>query len=105
MEQRAFAQEGAKLFLTGHSLTPVKALAKELAAAGYFAEAAEVDAFDEKAIDRHLQAVVDKAGRVDISFNAISIAPAKILGAPLVDMDAEKFPPNWRSPVTRGLIS
>lgn len=50
-----------------------------------------MDAFDEKAIDQHLQAVVDKAGRVDISFNAISIAPAKILGAPLVDMDAEKF--------------
>jgi NAD(P)-dependent dehydrogenase (short-subunit alcohol dehydrogenase family) len=88
---RAFAQEGAKLFLTGHSLGPVKMLANELVAAGYPAEAAEVDALNEKAIDKHLQTVVDKAGRVDISFNAISIAPAKILGAPLVDMDVEKF--------------
>lgn len=36
----AFSQEGAKLFLTGHSLGPVKALAKELVAAGYDVEAA-----------------------------------------------------------------
>jgi NAD(P)-dependent dehydrogenase (short-subunit alcohol dehydrogenase family) len=88
---RVFAEEGARLFLTGNNLSPVKALAKELVAAGYEAEAAEVDALDEKAIDKHLQTVMDKTGRLDISFNAISVAPAKILGAPLLDMDVEKF--------------
>src|ERR1700733_907299 len=88
---RAFAEEGARLFLTGNSLSPLKALAKELVAAGYEAEAAEGDAMDEKAIDKHLQTVMDKTGRLDISFNAISVAPAKILGAPLLDMDVEKF--------------
>jgi len=88
---RAFAKEGAQLFLTGHSLAPVKALAKELLAAGHSAEAAEVDALDEKAIDKHLQNVIAKAGRVDISFNAAGIPDAKILGAPLIEMDVEKF--------------
>jgi NADP-dependent 3-hydroxy acid dehydrogenase YdfG len=65
---RAFASEGAKLFLTGRHLAPVEAVAKEVVAAGGSAEAAEVDALDEKAVDQHLQSVTDKAGRVDISF-------------------------------------
>jgi NAD(P)-dependent dehydrogenase (short-subunit alcohol dehydrogenase family) len=41
---RAFAAEGAKLFLTGRHLTPVEAVAKDVVAAGGSAEAAEVDA-------------------------------------------------------------
>src|SRR5580692_18333 len=88
---RAFAHEGAKVFLTGRKLAPVKAVARGIAAAGGSAEAAEVDALDEQAIDRHLQSVIDKAGRVDISFNAISIPPEKILGVPLIEMDVDQF--------------
>ena len=88
---QTFAEEGARLFLIGHKLAPVQALAQWLHAAGHRVRTAEVDAFDEQAIDRHLQGVMDEAGRVDISFNAISIAPAKILGAPLLDLDADKF--------------
>src|SRR5439155_8243212 len=68
---RAFASEGAKLFLTGHKLAPVEAVAKEIASAGGSAEAAAVDALDEQAVDTHLQSVIDKAGRLDISFNAV----------------------------------
>ena len=37
---------------------------------GGSAQAAELDALDEQAVDRHLQSVIDKAGHVDISFNA-----------------------------------
>ena len=88
---RAFASEGAKVFLTGHNLAPVDAVAKEIIAAGGSAEAAEVDALDEQAVDKHLQSVIDKAGRVDISFNAVGIPDAKLLGVPLVDLDAEQF--------------
>jgi hypothetical protein len=36
---------------------------------------AEVDALDEQAVDKHLQCVTDKAGRVDISFNAAHSTP------------------------------
>ena len=88
---RAFAREGAKLFLTGHRLAPVEAVARDIVTAGGVAEAAEVDAVDEQAIDRHLQSVMAKAGRIDISFNAMGNSPTKYLGPALVDMDLEQF--------------
>ena len=88
---RAFASEGAKLFLTGRTKAPVELVAKEIEAAGGTAEAAEVDALDERVLDAHLRYVVDDAGRVDISFDAIGIPNDSILGVPLVDLDLERF--------------
>src|SRR5437899_7719505 len=88
---RAFAREGAKLFLTGRHRAPVEAVAKEVDSAGGSAKAAHVDALDEQAVDRHLQSVIDEAGRVDISFNAVGIPGTKFLGVPLVDLDVERF--------------
>jgi NAD(P)-dependent dehydrogenase (short-subunit alcohol dehydrogenase family) len=87
---RAFASEGADLFLTGRSLAPVEVVAKDVVAAGGSAEAAEVDALDEQAVDEHLRSVIDKAGRVDISFNAIGLPNPKVR-APLVELDVELF--------------
>jgi NAD(P)-dependent dehydrogenase (short-subunit alcohol dehydrogenase family) len=88
---RAFALEGAKLYLTGRHLAPVEVVAKEVVAAGGSAEAAEVDALDEEAVEMHLRSVIDKAGRVDISFNAVGIPDTQILGVPLVELDVERF--------------
>ncbi len=88
---RAFAREGATVFLTGRGLKEVESVADEIRAAGGKAEAAQVDALDEAAIDKHLSDMVAKAGSVDISFNAISIPDAKILGVPLVKLDVEQF--------------
>jgi NAD(P)-dependent dehydrogenase (short-subunit alcohol dehydrogenase family) len=88
---RAFANEGAKVFLTGHHRAPVEAVAREIVSAGGKAEAGEVDALDERAVDQHLRSAIDEAGRVDISFNAVGIPNAKLLGVPLVEMDAEQF--------------
>jgi NAD(P)-dependent dehydrogenase (short-subunit alcohol dehydrogenase family) len=88
---RVFAGEGAKVFLTGRSLAPVEAVAKEIVSAGGSAEAAEVDALDERAVDRHLQSVIDRAGRVDVSFNAVGIPNAEIVGVPLVELDVDQF--------------
>ena len=88
---RAFATEGAGLFLTGRSLAPIEVVAKDIVAAGGSAQAAEVDALDEQAVDEHLHAVVRKTGRVDISFDAIGIPNDTILGVPLVDLDLQAF--------------
>ncbi len=88
---RAFARDGAKLYVTGHKFAPVKALAEDIVAAGGSAEAAEVDAVDEQAVDAHLHSVINTAGRVDVSFNAVGIPDTKILGVPLVDLDVEQF--------------
>ena len=88
---RAFAREGARLFLTGRHQASVNAVAKEIVSAGGSAEAAEVNALDEQAVDRHLQSVIDKAGRIDISFNAVGIPQTRIQGVPLVELDVEQF--------------
>ena len=88
---RAFADEGAEVFLTGHVLAPVEAVTDDIVAAGGSATAAEVDALDEQAVNGHLQSVVDQADRIDISFNAVGIPDSGILGVPLTDLDAAKF--------------
>jgi NAD(P)-dependent dehydrogenase (short-subunit alcohol dehydrogenase family) len=88
---RACAREGARVFVTGRLRAPVDALAAGIVAAGGSAEAAEVDALDEQAIDAHLQQVVDQAGRIDVSFNAVGIPDAEILGVPLTELDVERF--------------
>lgn len=88
---RAFAADGATVFLTGRELAPVEVLAKDIVAGGGSAEAAEVDALDEHAVDEHLQSVIDQAGRVDISFNAVGIPNGEIVGVPLVDLAPDRF--------------
>ena len=88
---RAFASEGANLFLTGRHLAPIRVVAKEIDSAGGSAEAADVDALDEEAVDERLQSMIKKTGRVDISFNAVGIPDTKILGVPLVELDIEQF--------------
>ena len=88
---RAFASEGARVFLTGRHLAPVDVVAEDVAAGGGSAETAEVDALDERAVGDHLRSVIDRAGRVDISFNAVGLPNAGILGVPLTDLDVEQF--------------
>src|SRR5262245_1870544 len=88
---RAFAREGAKLFLTGPHLTAVEPVAKDVNSVGGAAEAADVDALDERAVDKHLQSVIDNAGRLNISFNAVGVPNVRILGVPLAELDVEQF--------------
>jgi NAD(P)-dependent dehydrogenase (short-subunit alcohol dehydrogenase family) len=88
---RAFASEGASVFATGRLRAPIDALAEEIVSAGGSAEAAEVDALDEQAVDRHLQSVIDQTGRVDVSFNGVGLPDATILGVPLAELDAAQF--------------
>jgi NAD(P)-dependent dehydrogenase (short-subunit alcohol dehydrogenase family) len=88
---RAFAREGAKLFLSGRNLRSVEAVAADVIGRGGVAEAAEVDALDEQAVERYVGAVAEKAGTIDISFAAISIAKALPNKAPLLELSAEHF--------------
>jgi 3-oxoacyl-[acyl-carrier protein] reductase len=85
----AFAREGAKVFLAGRTLASVEAVAEEISAAGGVAEAARVDALDEQAVEEHVAAVAEKAGGIDILFNAIGMEDVQ--GIPLLDMPLEDF--------------
>jgi NAD(P)-dependent dehydrogenase (short-subunit alcohol dehydrogenase family) len=89
---RAFAREGAKVYLSGRTLDRVKAVARDIAATRGFAEAAQVDALDEAAVEAHVAAVVEKAGKIDVSFNAITPVPQPgIQGVPLADLPVDSF--------------
>lgn len=87
---RAFAREGARVYLAGRTLPKLEAVATEIAAAGGAAEAARVDALDPQGIERHLGVIVKEAGRIDISFNAIGIR-GDLQGTPLIEMPCEDF--------------
>ena len=87
----AFAREGAKVFLTGRHRASVEVVAKNIVAAGGSAEASEVNALDEQAVDMHLQSVIGKADRLDISFSAVGTPDTKVLGVPLVELTVEQF--------------
>ena len=68
---KAFATAGASVFLTGRNIGPVQKVADEIIAAGGRATATQVNALDENAINHHIKTVVDKAGTIAVSFNAI----------------------------------
>ncbi|GAC1456318.1 MAG: SDR family oxidoreductase [Steroidobacteraceae bacterium] len=88
---RAFAQQGARLFLGGRHLAGVDAVAREIVAAGGAAQAAQVDALDEPAVDAHLARVIHEAGRIDVSFNAIGIPNTRLQGVPLTQLALGDF--------------
>lgn len=91
---KALAGAGANVFLLGRNLAPVQKVADEIIASGGSAEAGQVDALDEKAIDAYLDKIVDKAGSIDISFNATGINVVQSI--PLMDISVDDF----MSPVT-----
>jgi 3-oxoacyl-[acyl-carrier protein] reductase len=87
---RAFANEGARVFLAGRTLATLEEVAQELSGAGAAVETAQVDALDERAVDEHADAVAEKAGGIDVSFNAVSHGDV-VHGVPLAEMSFEDF--------------
>jgi 3-oxoacyl-[acyl-carrier protein] reductase len=69
---RAFAREGARVFLAGRTRATLEEIAEAIRSAGGTAETAKVDALDEHAVDEHADAVAAEAGGIDISFNLIA---------------------------------
>ena len=88
---RAFAREGARVFLTGRNPDNVDTVAKEIADAGGAVETAVVDALDEKSVTDHADAVAADAGGIDVSFNAIGISPRGLQGIPLAELPVDNF--------------
>jgi NAD(P)-dependent dehydrogenase (short-subunit alcohol dehydrogenase family) len=75
---RAFAREGARLFLTGRDRGKVDGVAKEIVAAGGVAETAQVDALDANAVDRRMS---DQGSGVIVTLTAVpGRMPARLIG-------------------------
>jgi 3-oxoacyl-[acyl-carrier protein] reductase len=86
---RAFAREGARVFLAGRTPATLETVAEEIRAAGGAAETARVDALDEQAVDEYADAVAAAGGGIDISFNVITHPYTH--GIPLAEMAVEDF--------------
>jgi NAD(P)-dependent dehydrogenase (short-subunit alcohol dehydrogenase family) len=96
---RAFAREGASVFLVGRTHATLEAVAAEIKAEGGMAETAVVDALDERAVDEQVAHAVASSGHVDVSFNLISRGDVQQI--PLVDMTTADL----LRAVTNGLTS
>jgi NAD(P)-dependent dehydrogenase (short-subunit alcohol dehydrogenase family) len=85
---RAFAREGARVFLAGRTLAKLEKVADAIRAKGGTAETAVVDALDERAVDAFVDSVVDGAGQIDVSFNLIAYGDVQ---KPLTDLSVDDF--------------
>jgi 3-oxoacyl-[acyl-carrier protein] reductase len=86
---RAFAREGAKVFLAGRTPAKLDKVAGDIRTAGGQAETAQVDALDEQAVNRFVDQVAQRAGSIDVSFNVIS--SMDVQGTPLAEMSVDDF--------------
>lgn len=87
---RAFAREGARVYLAGRTLEPLGRVAEDIRAAGGVAETAQVDALEREAVEQHLANVLEEAGSIDILVNATALRES-VQGTPLLEMPAEDF--------------
>lgn len=86
---RAFAREGAKVFLAGRTVATLDAVAGEIRSAGGSAETVEVDALDERSVDEHADHVAEQAGGLDVSLNVV--AHPAVHGTPVAEMAVEDY--------------
>jgi NAD(P)-dependent dehydrogenase (short-subunit alcohol dehydrogenase family) len=88
---RAFAKQGAYVFLTGRNQSMLDKIATEINDDGGKAEVGIIDALDENAVNDHLEEIVEKKGGIDISFNAIGIPQTGVQGVPLIELTPDSF--------------
>jgi 7-alpha-hydroxysteroid dehydrogenase len=86
---RAFAREGARVFIAARGRDGLEAVAKEISGQGGRVEITSVDATDPQAINAHLAEIAAKAGPVKVMFNAIEWGDTQ--GAELIEMNLERL--------------
>lgn len=86
---RAFAREGARVFLAGRSPEKLEAVARQIRTTGGLAETALLDATNGRAVEEHADDVVAAGGSLDISMNVIQ--HGDVQGSPMVDMHVEDY--------------
>lgn len=96
---RAFAREGARVFLAGRSRPVLDDVAATIRGAGGTAEVATVDAMDRVAVEKHAASVAEAGNGIDMCFNATS--NEDVQGTPLADMRYEDF----LRPVTKSITT
>ena len=85
---RAFAAEGAFVYLAGRTEPRLKKVAQQILEDGGLAETAVVDALNEEQVEEFVARAAKKSKRLDISFNAISFGDIQ---QPLLEIDVDDF--------------
>jgi len=85
---RAFAREGASVYLAGRTAAKLDEVADAIRSSGGEAATAIVDARDEAAVDSYVDSVVEGAGQLDISFNLVSYGDVQ---QPLTEISVDDF--------------
>lgn len=100
---RAFARNGASVFLAGRTRESLDKVAGQISADGGRAEVAVLDALDERAVDEHAAAVAARAGSIDVSLNLIT--RGDVQGTPLAEMATADFVRAITSSITTNFIT
>ena len=85
---RAFAREGASVFLAGRTKARLDTVAREIRSSGGTADIAAVNALDKRSVDEYVDAVAEQTGQIDISFNLIRLGDVQ---RPLTEISVEDF--------------
>lgn len=85
---RAYAREGAQVFLASRTKDKLDKIENEIRAKGGKIATKVLDAYDQSAVDAYVDSIVAQAGRLDISFNVISIGDVQ---KPLMDISFDDF--------------
>ncbi len=88
---KVFAGEGAKVYLTGRTIKKLDAISDEILAAGGMIEIEKLDALNESAVVTHINAIIGKSSKIDISFNAIGIPQNDALDSTLIELSLGSF--------------
>src|SRR5713226_7315065 len=86
---KAFAREGATVFLAGRTENSLKPIAQEISSTGGVTDVSKVDALSPESVEAHLHRVVTKAGKLDVSFNLIGTNVA--MGSKLTELSDQRF--------------
>lgn len=89
---RAFATEGAMVFLAGRSIAKLQRVADDISAKGGTAEIAELDVLDEEAVKAHADETAAKTGGIDIALNAVGLFHVQGKGFADLSLDDFAFP-------------
>ncbi|MEV4421988.1 SDR family oxidoreductase [Patulibacter sp. NPDC049589] len=100
---RAFAAEGARVFVAGRTARAVLGVVAAITADGGTAEGTILDVLDEDAVEEHVAHVVAEAGTVDVSLNLTSREDRQ--GTPLIEMDVEALTRGPRTALTAQFVT
>src|SRR5687768_1777784 len=88
---KSFAREGAQVYLAGRTLSKLEAVSQQILSLGGTIEIDQVDAMNEDSVERHMEDLIRKSGKVDISFNAIGLPQTGHQGTALLELSLKNF--------------